>query len=60
MLLLAKAEDHDRLNMTLIGPPKIDRPSLIDERAGFVPPPWWKGDDYASRSGMTAMMTLKR
>lgn len=59
MLLIAKPEDHERLNQTLIGPSRIDRPTIVDERTGMVPPAWWKGDDYASRSGIAAMMTLQ-
>ena len=53
-------EDRVRLNRMLIGPPQVDRPTVVDERTGIVPPSWWKGDDYASQSGLAAMMTLKR
>lgn len=53
-------EARERLNRTLLGPPRIKGPSLVDERAGFVPPAWWKGDEYASRSNLAAMMALKR
>lgn len=34
--------------------------TIVDKQAGFAPPAWWRGDDYASRSGIAAMMTLKR
>lgn len=60
MLIGMKPEDRERINQQLIGPPRVNRPSLVDERAGFVPPSWWKGDEYASKSGMLARMTLKR
>jgi hypothetical protein len=59
ILTITDSERHNELNASLIGPSRINRPSVIDEQAGFVPPAWWKGDDYASRSGMTAMMSLK-
>lgn len=61
MGMLAKtAEDAENLSRALIGPPQVDRPTVVDERTGIVPPAWWKGDDYASQSSMAAMMTLKR
>lgn len=60
LLIADKPEDRERLNQVLLGPPRIRGVSLIDERAGFVPPAWWKGDAYASRSSLAAMMTLKR
>jgi hypothetical protein len=60
MMIGMKPEDRERLNQQLIGPPRVNRPSLVDERAGFIPPAWWKGDEYASKSAMLARMTLKR
>lgn len=62
VLLGAKAENHDQINQVLLGPPRIGpgRTSPVDERAGFTPPAWWKGDDYASRSGIAAALTLRR
>lgn len=59
-LLNTEPENHARLNSSLIGRPRVDRPTLVDERAGFVPPSWWRGDDYASRSGVLAAATLTR
>lgn len=53
----ARRQQLDRL---LIGPPRITRPSTVDPRAGFTPPAWWRGDEYASRSGVAAMATLTR
>lgn len=53
-------EDRERLNRELLGPPSVNRPLAVDPRAGFVPPSWWKGDEYASRSGMAAVFTLTR
>lgn len=55
-----KDEDRAQLNRELIGPPRVDRPTVVDEKTGIVPPSWWKGDEYASKSGIAAMMTLKR
>lgn len=60
LLHTEKDEDRERLNRILIGPPRVHGASLVDERAGFVPPAWWRGDEYASRSSVAAMMTLKR
>lgn len=57
------ADDGDKvrqLNQLLIGPPRITRPSTIDPQAGFTPPAWWKGDEYASRSALVAMTTLRK
>jgi hypothetical protein len=48
------------VNLQLIGRPKVDRPTLVDERTGIVPPSWWRGDDYASASGQLAALTLRR
>jgi hypothetical protein len=59
ILTITNPDHHNRINQVLIGPLTSDRP-LVDERAGFTPPAWWKGDEYASRSGVAAMMTLKR
>jgi hypothetical protein len=58
VLTLAKAEDHDKINKDLIGVPLTSRP--VDEQAGFTPPSWWKGDEYASRSGIVATTTMRR
>lgn len=58
-LRLTREEDRERLTAELTGPPRVVRPSLVDERAGFVPPSWWRGDEYASRSGVAAMMTMR-
>lgn len=44
----------------LTGPLSTSAPPAIDERAGFAPPSWWKGDDYASRSGQLAAFALRR
>lgn len=60
MLLSTEPEKHNQVNSVLIGPPRIDRPSLIDEQAGFTPPSWWRGDEYASRSGLSAAVTMRR
>ena len=60
LLLQTEPDKHNQLNNVLIGPPRIDRPSLVDEQAGFVPPSWWKGDEYASRSGIMAAATMRR
>lgn len=62
---LLSAEDdegRERINRVLLGPPRMGgtKTSPVDERAGFVPPPWWRGDEHASRSSLAAMMTLKR
>lgn len=53
-------DDLVRLNNELIGPPLTDRPTVVDHKTGIIPPSWWKGDAYASKSGLAAMMTLKR
>jgi hypothetical protein len=62
--LLAAEDDEgrERINRVLLGPPRLGggKTSPVDEQAGFVPPAWWKGDEYASRSSVAAMMTLKR
>jgi hypothetical protein len=60
LLITDEAADRERLNRMLLGPPRIRGTSLVDERAGFVPPAWWRGDEYASRSSLAAMMSLKR
>lgn len=60
LLLNTKTEDHDKLNLELIGPSRINRPSFVDERTGIVPPAWWRGDDWASQSGKLAMVTMRR
>jgi len=46
--------------VTLIGKPRVNRPTLVDPVAGFVPPAWWRGDEYASRSTQLARATLTR
>jgi hypothetical protein len=61
MLITAeKPEDRKRINNLLIGPLSGGGEAPVDERAGFAPPSWWKGDEYASRSGQLAALTLKR
>lgn len=54
------------VNRVLIGPLRIagpgedgKPPSVIDEQAGFAPPSWWRGDLYASRSGMAAAISMR-
>lgn len=59
-LLITEPENHARLNRELVGRPRVNRPTVIDARAGFVPPSWWRGDEYASRSGVVAAFTLTR
>jgi len=58
--MLEQEEDRVRVNRTLVGPPRVDRPTVVDERTGIVPPPWWRGDEYASRSSAAAALTLRR
>lgn len=60
ILKFTKSEDHEQVTSQLIGPPRITRPTLVDERTGIVPPTWWKGDAYASNSGVAAMLSMKR
>jgi hypothetical protein len=60
LVLQDKPEAQTQVNRELLGPPRVNRPTVIDERAGFVPPAWWKGDAYASRSGIAAAFTLRR
>lgn len=60
MLMCTRSEDHDKLNKMLIGRPSVGRPAEVDARAGFAPPSWWRGDEYASKSGIYAAFTLKR
>ena len=58
ILLVTDPSEHKKLNQELIGPSQIER--KIDERAGFVPPSWWKGDKYASDSMNAARFTLTK
>lgn len=60
MMHIKTDEDAESVNRTLIGPPQVDRPTVVDEKTGIVPPAWWKGDDFASQSSIAAMMTFKR
>ena len=61
MLLQTKPESHAGLHQQFTGPVGGDRaPARVDEQAGFAPPSWWRGDDYASRSGIAAAATLRR
>lgn len=53
-----KPEDHQRINSIVTGPLTAHR--KVDEQVGFVPPSWWRGDDYASQASLAATMTLKR
>lgn len=59
-LMCSDPENHERINQRLTGPLTTDPPRPVDERAGFAPPSWWKGDDYASRSGQLAALALRR
>lgn len=59
-LLTNSEDDMTKLNAALVGPPQIDRPMVVDEKAGFTPPAWWKGDEFASQSSLAAAMTLRR
>lgn len=58
LLLSVDEKEHARLNRTLIG--AGEAAPEIDERAGFAPPSWWRGDDYATKSGIAAKLTLRR
>jgi len=57
--MLTPDDKREQLARDLIGPPRSEYTTVVDERTGIVPPSWWRGDDYASRSGVAAMMTLK-
>lgn len=59
-LLISRPEDHDKINKMFIGRLTAGRPPEIDARAGFAPPSWWRGDEYASKSGIYAAFALKR
>lgn len=59
ILLNSDPEEHNKINRQLIGN-FTTRERKIDERAGFAPPSWWKGDDFASHSGLAAAVSLKR
>lgn len=60
LLLISDPKKHEAMNRDLIGPPRIERPTLVDDVAGFVPPAWWRGDEYAANSGRVAAVTLRR
>lgn len=60
VLIISKPEEHDKINASLTGPLNKGGAAQVDEQAGFIPPSWWKGDEYASRSGMLAAATLRR
>jgi hypothetical protein len=61
ILMRVKDEaDQERVTNVLIGPPLTERTTVVDEQVGFSPPTWWKGDDFASRSGVAASVTLRR
>jgi len=60
VLLVTDPKEHDKINESLTGPSRIDHVTQVDEKAGFTPPSWWRGDDYASRSGIMATATLRR
>lgn len=60
VLLVTDEDRHAQLNQSLIGPPRITRPSTVDPKVGFTPPSWWRGDEYASRNAVAAMSTLRR
>lgn len=57
VLTIAKPEEHAKLNRQLIG--ASTAVPVIDKKAGFAPPSWWKGDEYASRSAIAARVTMK-
>jgi len=60
VLLVTKPEEHDKFNRELIGPRQSGLVTQVDPLAGFVPPSWWRGDEYASNSGIMAGATLRR
>lgn len=60
LLMTDDEQQRKRWDQLLLGPPKITGTTVVDEKAGFVPPAWWRGDEYASRSSMAAMLSLKR
>lgn len=57
MLSITKPEDHANLNRQLIG--ASTAVPVTDKTAGFAPPSWWKGDDYASKSALAARVSMK-
>jgi hypothetical protein len=44
----------ERLNQLLTGPRTDQTDRTVDAESGLVPPPWWDGDEEASRSAMAA------
>ena len=60
MLHIKDEKDAASVNHALIGPPQVDRPTVVDEKTGIVPPAWWKGDEFASQSSMAGMLNFKR
>lgn len=57
ILLVTDPKEHAKLNRQFVG--ASTAVPVIDKQAGFAPPSWWKGDDYASRSGIAARVTMK-
>lgn len=57
LLLVSDPEQHDRLNRELIG--SLASTGRVDPVAGFAPPSWWRGDEYASRSGVVAAVSMR-
>jgi hypothetical protein len=44
-----------QLNQLLTGPRTTTMTMTVDVESGLTPPPWWKGDEEASRSSLTAL-----
>lgn len=54
---------HNKLNMMLIGPLSTldgEEVSIVDKRSGIIPPPWWRGDEEASRTGQMAAFQMRQ
>jgi hypothetical protein len=49
-----------QLETQLIGPLGAGALSRTSDTGGITPPSWWKGDEYASRSSLLAMTTMRR
>jgi len=59
-----KDNSHNRINQLLVGPlltmDNEEKVIVVDQRSGIIPPPWWRGDAQASRTGRAAMVEMRR